>query len=128
MDPLGLLAEQFEPEDEESGAEIANTGYLSLVARLNYQIHPKWNLFVKGMYETASVYKTNNLFESGKYRTSWGYQGGVEFYPLGDDNLHLFITGTGRAYSLTERAKALDASVENTGRLSIGFVYKIPLF
>ncbi len=80
------------------------------------------------MYETASVYKTNNLFESGKYRTSWGYQGGVEFYPLGDDNLHLFITGTGRAYSLTERAKALDASVENTGRLSIGFIYKIPLF
>ena len=80
------------------------------------------------MYETASVYKANGPYESGKYRTAWGYQGGVEFYPMGDDNLHLFFSGTGRAYSLTERAKALDAFSENTGRLSVGFVYKIPLF
>lgn len=127
-DPVGILAEQFEPEDEETGSWIANTGYLSLVGRLNYSIHPKWNLFVKGMYETASVYKANGPYESGKYRTAWGYQGGVEFYPMGDDNLHLFLSGTGRAYSLTERAKALDAFSENTGRLSVGFVYKIPLF
>ena len=66
MDPMGLLAEQFEPEDEENEASIGNTSYLSLVARLNYQIHPKWNLFVKGMYETASVYKANDPYESGK--------------------------------------------------------------
>lgn len=128
MDPMGLLAEQFEPEDEENEASIGNTSYLSLVARLNYQIHPKWNLFVKGMYETASVYKANDPYESGKYRTAWGYQGGVEFYPMGDDNLHLFMTGTGRAYNLTEKAKAFDVFAENTGRLSVGFVYKIPLF
>lgn len=128
-DPVGILAEQFEPEEEEeTGAWIANTGYLSLVARLNYSIHPKWNLFVKGMYETASVYQANGPYESGKYRTAWGYQGGVEFYPMGDDNLHLFLSGTGRTYHLTERAKALDAFSENTGRLSVGFVYKIPVF
>lgn len=127
MDPLGLLAELFEPE-EEAEAWMGNTAYLSLVARLNYHIHPKWNLFVKGMYETALVYQENGQYESGKYRTSWGYQGGIEFYPLGDDNLHLFITGTGRTYHLTERGKAFDASEGNTGRFSMGFVYKIPLF
>lgn len=127
-DPVGVLAEQFEPEEEGTGAWIANTGYLSLVARLNYSIHPKWNLFAKGMYETASVYQANGPYESGKYRTAWGYQGGVEFYPMGDDNLHLFLSGTGRTYHLTERAKALDAFSENTGRLSVGFVYKIPIF
>lgn len=127
-DPVGVLSELFEPEDEEAGAWIANTSYLSLVARLNYSIHPKWNLFAKGMYETASVYKANGPYASGKYRTAWGYQGGVEFYPMADDNLHLFLTATGRSYSLTETAKALDASAENTARLSVGFVYKIPVF
>ncbi|WP_455637384.1 porin [Parabacteroides sp.] len=114
-DPLGLLEVQF-------------TDYLSLVTRLNYRFHPKWNIFAKGTYETASVYKTNDIYESGKYRSAWGYKGGVEFYPMADDNLHLFLTASGRAYSLTEKAKALDVSTENTARLSVGFVYKIPLF
>ncbi len=128
-DPLGLLEEQFAPEDNESGTWIGNTSYLSLVTRLNYRILPKWNAFVKGTYETASVYKANGPYESGKYRTSWGYKGGVEFYPMADDNLHIFLTASGRSYSLTERGKALDALPEgNTARLSVGFIYKIPLF
>ena len=33
MDPLGMLAEQFESEDGEHEASISNTSYLSLVAR-----------------------------------------------------------------------------------------------
>lgn len=129
LDQLGLLTELAGPSDVEEGTLCApNTEYLSLVAQLNYRFHPKWNLFVKGMYETASVYKDSEIFESGKYRTAWGYQGGIEFYPMADENLHLFLTGTGRAYSLTERAKALDAVLDNTGRLSVGFIYKLPLF
>lgn len=127
-DPVGVLEELFIPEDEENGAWIGNTAYLSLVTRLNYRIHPKWNIFVKGTYETASVYKTNGSYEKGKYRTAWGYKAGAEFYPLADDNLHLYLSASGRSYSLTDRAKALDISVENTARVSVGVVYKIPVF
>lgn len=129
LDQLGILTDLTEPDEEEQGNKCAlDTEYLSLVARMNCRFHPKWNIFVKGMYETASVYKTNDRFEAGKYRTAWGYQGGIEFYPMADDNLHFFFTGTGRAYSMTEKAKALGASIENAGRLSVGFIYKLPLF
>lgn len=39
-----------------------------------------------------------------------------------------FLTGTARFYNLTEKAKALCASIENTQRLSVGFIYKLPLY
>lgn len=129
LDPLGLITELMPPEEEDAlPVRAENCSYLSLVAEAQYRLHPKWNLFVKGMYETASVYKANEVFEKGKYRTAWGYQGGVEYYPMADDNLHLFLIGTGRAYSLTERAKAPGISPENTARLAVGFVYRLPLY
>lgn len=120
LDPLGLLTE-FAPA-------AMNTEYLSLVAELNYRFHPKWNLFAKGTYETAAIYKETESWQAGKYRTTWGYQGGVEFYPMGGDNLHLFVAGSRRCFNLTEQAKALDASATNSGRLSIGFIYSLPLY
>lgn len=129
LDQLGLLSEMGEPEDETETAHPAmNTEYLSLVAEANYRFHPKWNLFAKGAYETASIYKTTNFYEKGKYRTSWCYQGGMEFFPMADENLHIFLVGTGRAYNLTNRAYALGASIDNTARLSVGFIYKLPIF
>ena len=114
LDPLGILTELVPAEDEEAGPVcLQNVEYLSLVAELNYRFHPKWNVFAKGMYETGSA---------------WGYQAGLEFFPMADDNLHFYLTGTGRSYSLTDRAKELGASIDNTQRLSVGFIYKLPLF
>lgn len=129
LDPLGIITELNVPTDPEEISLCAqNTEYLSFVAHLNYRFHPKWNVFAKGMYETASIYEETEYWKAGQYRTAWGYQGGIEYYPMGGDNLHLFFTGTGRAYSLTEKAKASGASIENTGRLSVGFVYSLPLY
>lgn len=138
LDPLGLLTEwagwKGKPTGEtgESKAEIPvrvqNCAYFSLVAELQYRFHPKWQLFAKGTYETASLYKADGPYEKGKQRTAWGYQGGIGFYPMADENLHLFLMGSGRAYSLTEQAKASGVWMENTGRLAVGFVYKLPLF
>lgn len=131
LDQLGLLSEMGETEEEETNEPARpamNTEYLSLVAEMNYRFHPKWNLFVKGAYETASIYKATDFYDKGSYRTSWCYQGGMEFFPMADDNLHIFLAGTGRAYSLSSRADALGASIDNTARLSLGFIYKLPLF
>lgn len=133
LDPLGILTESIPVgnEDEEGPVCLRNVQYLSFVAKMNCRFHPKWNVFAKGMYETGSVYKagsSGDALPSGKYRTAWGYQAGIEFYPMADENLHIFLTGTGRSYSLTEKAKALGASVENTQRLSVGFIYKLPLY
>lgn len=133
LDPLGILTELVPPsgENEESSICLRNIQYLSLVAEMNYRFHPKWNAFAKGMYETGSVYKAGDEegeLPDGKYRTAWGLQAGIEFYPMADENLHIFLTGTARFYNLTEKAKALCASIENTQRLSVGFIYKLPLY
>lgn len=135
LDPLGLLTEWTNGDadapshaEEEIPVRVQNCAYFSLVAELQYRFHPKWQLFAKGMYETASLYKADGPYEKGKQRTAWGYQGGIEFYPMADDNLHLFLMGSGRTYALTEKAKASGIWMENTGRLSVGFVYKLPLF
>ena len=37
------------------GHNAFDANYLSVVAKCNYRFLPKWNVFVKGMYETASV-------------------------------------------------------------------------
>ena len=83
-----------------------NAEYMSYVLHVNYRFAPKWNLFAKGMYETASVYKASDEVEKGKYRTAWGYAGGIEFYPM-ESNLHFFLAYVGRSYKYTDRAKAL---------------------
>lgn len=136
LDPLGLLTDLQAPETsdgEETGNEepirLQNAAYLSLVAEAKYRFHSKWQCFAKGTYETASLYRRDGVYEKGRYRTAWGYQGGIEFYPMGDDNLHLFLVASGRTYHLAQRAGALgNLSLESSARLAIGFVYKLPLY
>lgn len=101
--------------------------YVALVAHFNYRIRPKLNVFIKGMYETASVTHTNEEYAEGKYSTAWGYIGGVEYYPL-RENFHFFLTYVGRSYDYTNCAKALGMSDTNPQRISAGIIYQIPVF
>ncbi|MEG1615877.1 MAG: porin [Bacteroidales bacterium] len=112
---------------ERTGYTALGAEYLSLVWKLNYRVAPKWNLFVKGMYETAGLSKNNELREKGKYRTSWGYLGGVEYYPM-KSNLHFFLTYIGRSYQYTDLGKARGFDNYNTSRISTGFIYQLPMF
>lgn len=121
-------AEETEPENARP-VRLQHGAYLSLVAEVKYRIHPKWQCFAKGMYETASLYRADGPCEKGRYRTAWGYQGGIEFYPMADGNLHLFLLASGRSYRLTKRADALGAlTPEPSARIAIGFVYQLPLY
>ncbi|MEG1402086.1 porin [Bacteroides sp.] len=104
-----------------------NTGYLAVVSQLNYRFLPKWNVFVKGMYDTASVTKASDGVEKGNYRTSWGYLTGLEYYPM-ETNLHFFLTYVGRSYDFTARAKALGQENYSTNRISVGFIWQMPIF
>ena len=109
------------------GHNVFDTGYLSVVTKLNYRFLPKWNVFVKGMYETASVTKSTEDIAKGNYRTSWGYLAGVEYYPM-ETNLHFFLTYVGRAYNFTSRAKILGQEDYSTNRISVGFIWQMPVF
>ena len=109
------------------GHNVFDTGYLSVVNKLNYRFLPKWNVFVKGMYETASVTKSTEDIAKGNYRTSWGYLAGVEYYPM-ETNLHFFLTYVGRSYNFTSRAKILGQEDYSTNRISVGFIWQMPVF
>lgn len=109
------------------GHNAFDASYFSLVAKCNYRFLPKWNAFVKGMYETAAVTKASDDIEKGKYRTSWGYLAGIEYYPM-ETNLHFFVTYVGRSYNFTSRAKALQQENYNTNRVSVGFIWQMPVF
>ena len=114
---------------QQNGHNIFNAQYFSIVTKLNYRFADKWNVFVKGMYETASVVdhtdpKLYANIKNGKYRTSLGYLGGIEYYPM-ESNLHFFLTYVGRHYIYEEIANMPDYS---TNRVSVGFIYQLPMF
>ncbi len=114
-----------------------NTEYLALVLNMNYRFNRNWNAFVQGMYETASFSKDftqtsiktglSKDVEKGKYRTALGYMAGIEYYPM-ESNLHFFLTYVGRAYKYTDKAYIKEAQTTNTNRVSVGFIYQLPMF
>ena len=84
-----------------------NAEYFSTIANFDYRIHPNWNVYVKGAYETASVYKANGIFEKGLYRTTWNAQACVEYFPMRNRELLIFAHMLYKGHHLTERAKGL---------------------
>lgn len=65
--------------------------YLTWIANIDYRWHPKWNTYVKGTYETGSIYKDNRIYEKGTYRKTWNVQLCVEYYPLKRKDLQIFL-------------------------------------
>ena len=125
VDRKGIITGMVENDKRTHNA--FNAEYMSYVLHVNFRFAPKWNLFAKGMYETASVYKSEEGVEKGKYRTAWGYLGGLEYYPM-DTNLHFFLAYVGRSYRYTERAKVLGSDNYTTNRVSVGFIWQMPVF
>ena len=106
--------------------------YMSIVTKLNYRFKSNWNVFVKGMYETASLGKAYKVdgetYADGKYRTSLGYLAGLEYYPMENSNLHFFLTYVGRKFNYTDVAKKLGSADYDTNRVSVGFIYQLKMF
>ena len=127
LDRKGIMTNMFGGRANFGGHNMFNTMYNSLVAKVNYRVKPKWNIFAKGMLESAAVYKEQPGVEKGNYRTSLGYIAGVEFYPM-QSNLHFYLAFIGQSNFFTERAKSLGQDNYSTQRVSLGFIYQLPLF
>ena len=105
-----------------------NTQYLTFIADFDYQFHPKWNAYVKGVYETASVYEANGIFSKGRYLTSWNAQACLEWFPFKEDKgLKVFAHYLYKGHKLSANAESLMASMPDIQRASIGLVYVIPV-
>ena len=127
LDSQGIITSLQGPAVE-APATAQHTEYFSVIANFDYRIHPNWNVYVKGAYETAGVYQANGVFEKGLYQTTWNAQACVEFFPMRDKELKIFGHLLYKGYDLTNRAKALGAFVPNTQRISIGLLYTLPVF
>lgn len=125
IDKLGIISEM--PVFSQTGIRANNCRYLSVISRLN--IHPctKWNLFLKGFYETASIHQENGAIVSGNYRTTYGYQGGVEYFPTGD-NFRLFLLYRGKDLCFSQAAKKTGTIGSRSQFLSVGLIYNLPIF
>jgi len=102
--------------------------YNSFVAKVDYRLNNKFNMFVKGMYETATNDGNTDASLNDEFRKSYGYMAGLEFHPIADD-LKVFFTYTGRYFdydsSLTENMGLKD---QYTNRFSIGLVYRLKMY
>ena len=128
LDRKGVITNMCGGRDAFGEHNAYHTLYNSLVAKVNYRFLPKWNLFVKGMYDMASVYKTEGALKEGNYRTTVSYLGGVEYYPMEESNLRFYLAFVGQTHMFTDMAKAYGNSNYSTQRLSLGFIYKLPMF
>lgn len=105
-----------------------NTQYLSFIANLDYQFHPKWNAYIKGAYETSGIYEANSIFAKGRYLTSWNAQACLEWFPFTEDKgFKVFAHYLYKGHHLTENAEVMMASMPHTQRISLGLVYVIPV-
>lgn len=113
-----------------------NTDYLTFLLHMNYFVAPKWNIFGKVAYERNGVYKATAPsadapgIAKGNYGTHWLYVGGVEFYPLKDRTLHLFLTYVGQNTRHSKMAQSMYGADPSSysNLLTCGFIWQIPLF
>lgn len=113
----------------QNGHNAYNTDYFTLLLHTNYFITPKWNIFAKVAWERNGVYKTEGEVEKGNYGTDWLYVAGVEFYPLKDRGLHIFLTYVGQDIQRSDLAQSYGAAKHQaTNMLTAGFIWQIPLF
>lgn len=96
--------------------------YNSFITKAEWQFAPQWNLFAKGMYETASVSKVEKLKD---YRKSFGYFAGIEYYPDKTQDFRVSLTYIGRKYNYSDQCGLKDY---NTNRIELGFMYRIKCF
>ena len=123
VDRRGILTKMIKGDDAERN--VANVSYNAFVLHLHYRFLPQWNLFAKGTYERANVYKASGDVPKGNYRTSWGYSAGIEYYPIKNDNLHFFLAYVGRSFRYSDLARSFGNSNYDTNRVSVGFIWQM---
>ena len=122
VDRLGIATSDLAQSRGEGNVRYGKVNYNSFITKVNWQFVPQWNLMLKGMYETASVSKIEEL---KNYRKSFGYFASLEYYPVKSQDCRLFLSYIGRSYKFTDKSKLADY---NTSRIELGFMYRIKAF
>ena len=122
VDRLGIATSDLSAFRGKGNVRYGKVNYNSFITKVNWQFVPQWNLMLKGMYETASVSKIEEL---KNYRKSFGYFASLEYYPVKSQDCRVFLSYIGRNYKFTDKSKLADY---NTSRIELGFMYRIKAF
>jgi len=130
LDKLGFASEDYVKmyapnltiQDFEPHIYVSDVHYTSLVTKLNWQFCPKWNLMLKGMYDVASV---DNIDIMKDYRKAYGYLASLEYYPIKNENLRIFLAYIGKKVDYSDKCGLKDY---NTNRIELGFMYRMKVF
>jgi len=125
IDRKGIVSEmvQIQTQDE---APALNAQYSTLIAKAGYAFSPKWEFFVKGMYETAS-HEDKVIAGDDLLRTSMGYFAGFEYKPVA--NCKIFATYMGRSYDFEDDVtQSIGQDNYNTSQISLGIIYRLQMF
>lgn len=141
IDSRGFISETnqnaiLSPDAKYKSVCAQDVEYFTTIANIDYRIHKHWNVFLKGAYETASVYKNNVLkengeflFKKGLYKRTWNGQFCVEYIPIPQqDNMRFYAHFLYKKYHYTPQAKSLGILDNDLKRITIGLVYTIPVF
>lgn len=96
--------------------------YNSLITKINWQFAPRFNLMLKGCYETASVTRDEPY---RNYRKSYSCIGSIEYYPVKQQDLRVFAAYTRHNYDFSKKCALADY---NTSRIELGFMYRIKAY
>ena len=130
LDKLGFASEDYVKmyapnltiQDFGPHIYVSDVHYTSLVTKLNWQFCPKWNLMLKGMYDVASV---DNIDIMKDYRKAYGYLASLEYYPIKNENLRIFLAYIGKKVDYSDKCGLKDY---NTNRIELGFMYRMKVF
>ena len=124
LDRFGLASREVRDFFPAVGGDVwmSDVHYTSFITKLNWQFVPRWNLMLKGMYETASVTKIDRFKD---FRKSYGYVGSVEYYPIKGQDLRIFLAYVGRKVTYKE---GIGLDKYNTNRIELGFKYRIKAY
>lgn len=101
--------------------------YLSFIGDVDYRLHPHWNMYLKGTCELAGIYKDNNIYEKGGYKRTWNAQLCLEYYPMKNNDLQVFLHLSYKKHHFTERAVRIGGRDYATQQVMIGMLYTIPV-
>ena len=122
LDRLGYAQIRTDALGLSHNQALEGVTYNTFILKAEYQPSENWNLFAKGMFETARVGKDNvpaNFYDAE--RNSLGYFCGVEYLPFKDQDLRFFLAYVGRKFD----GKNIDSY---TNRFSVGMMYRIKAF
>lgn len=125
IDHLRIASYDAKPFLEEQGLEngyLDDVHYHSFITKANWQFVPRWNLMLKGAYETVSAPK----FEPFKdYRKSFLYAASIEYYPVKHQDFRLFLAYIGQKVDYSKRCGLEDFT---NNRIELGFMYRLKCY